>query len=104
MGPVARTYLFTLLAIQFQEGSIPSDREILKMLLLMPQDPGGSFDQEAVLEQVLQCFEPDGTGRLKNPRMDEIRGNQLDLAKAKSMGGRAGRNKQLQALPGESPG
>jgi len=103
MGPTARAYYFHLLGFQFAEGSLPSDRESLKRILLMPDDPGGQVDREAALTQVLECFQPDDNGRLRNARMEVIRSHQIAAHRAKSIAGKAGRMKQLGAEPGQSP-
>src|ERR1035437_9082576 len=65
MGPATRGTYLTLLIHQWREGSIPADRSQIKRLLLSPKDPmtvkleeDDSLDYDAILDQVLRCFEP----------------------------------------------
>jgi hypothetical protein len=104
MGPVARSYFLILLMVQWREGYIEDSLKSLRRLLVLPCDPvlsipsippgSGSpddfdiIDYDAVLEQVLQCFEPLSEGRLVNRRLHELRNQQLAQLEAKSKGGK----------------
>jgi hypothetical protein len=106
MGPVARSYYMTLLMIQWREGVLPESRKTLQRLLMLPSDPvvtpkqdsfpiGGNsqretLDYEAILDQVLECFESDGHGGLINSQLNGIRNEQLRIVEAKSKGGKKG--------------
>src|SRR5579863_4532964 len=114
MGPVARCYYMTLLAQQWQEGSIPSDRTEVERLLIMPSDyqeegyvngaGPKAIDLKATIDKVLACFEPNGKGGLVNKRMEVIRRYHNNIRKAKSEGGKNGRMRQIQSKPGHTPG
>ena len=88
-----------LLWWQWREGSLPADPEHMAKLA------GAS-----VSAQVMGRFPVtrDADGRRRNPRLDEIRRDQLALIEARSLAGKAGRAKQIrtkrQARPGQSPG
>lgn len=117
MGPVARSYYLILLMVQWREGYIPESRNTLQRLLTLPSDPlisvprypadAGSdddmdlLDYEAILEQVLECFSPDGNGRLSNRKLKSIRDEQLRVVEAKSRGGKQS-SKSLKRVPQDS--
>ncbi len=104
MGPVARSYYLILLMVQWREGHIPESRKSLQRLLTLPSDPLVSvpsissqehpesdfdlLDYEAILDQVLICFAPDGDGHLINAKLKSIRDEQLRVMEAKSRGGK----------------
>lgn len=104
MGPVARSYYLTLLICQWREGSLPADRKTLQRLLVLPCDPLRSdlqlslnsdphqrmdgIDHDAVLDQVLECFDLTDAGVFVNARLNSIREQQLRVVEAKSRGGK----------------
>jgi len=106
MGPVARSYYLTLLMIQWREGVLPESRKTLQRLLVLPSDPvvtpkqdslptpyqshKETLDYDAILDQVLECFESDGQGGLINSTLNDIRNEQLRIVEAKSKGGKKG--------------
>lgn len=112
MGPVARSYFLILLIIQWREGHIQESRKTLRRLLVLPCDPARRlpsyapdaepsepevlFDHEAVLNQVLACFKPDGNGGLINSRLDIIRKHQIAICEAKSRGGKRNKKNKLE--------
>jgi hypothetical protein len=114
MGPIARSYFLILLMVQWREGHIPDSRETLERLLTLPSDPrryipsvpGNSGAQEdfdatdygAVLDQVLECFGPNGGSGLVNARLKSIRSEQLRVLEAKSRGGAKSARTQARLL------
>lgn len=114
MGPVARSYYLILLMHQWREGFIKDSRKTLLRLLTLPSDPvvsvprfppdsgSGSdmdlLDYEAILDQVLECFDSDGNGGLVNKRMQGIRNEQLSVRERKSEGGKKARLKSLERV------
>lgn len=104
MGPIARSYFLILLMVQWREGHIPESRKTLERLLTLPSDPvhevsrfsdrpsaqqdSDGINYEAVLDQVLECFGPNGGSGLVNSRLKSIRDKQLSVVEAKSRGGR----------------
>jgi hypothetical protein len=118
MGPVARSYYLILLMVQWREGYIPDSHNTLRRLLTLPCDPlisvprfppdAGSdddmdlLDYDAIIDQVLECFSPDGDGRLSNGKLKAIRNEQLRVIEAKSRGGKQSA-KSLKRVSQESP-
>lgn len=118
MGPVARSHYLILLMLQWREGHIPECRKTLQRLLTLPSDPVkavsqlsiGShpndsqdrLDYDAILEQVLERFVPDGDGGLVNETLKSIREEQLRVMEAKSRGGKHS-SKTHKRVPEESP-
>lgn len=113
MGPVARAYYAELLRTQWEEGSIPDDRDAIRKLLTMPMDPreyvpgyGGApdgeerdrdmdtLDYETILSQVLECFELDGKGGLQNRKLNSIRLEQIKRFESKKKASLAGNRKR----------
>jgi hypothetical protein len=104
MGPACRYFYLHFLMCQWREGSIPSDRRELLRMLRFPCDyfvdgvveslcsdplnggPDDWLDMDAALGSVLECFEPDGDGRLVNRRLESLRKYHLGLKKAFSNG------------------
>jgi uncharacterized protein YdaU (DUF1376 family) len=108
MGPVARSFFLVLLMHQWREDSIPADRKLLRLLLLMPSDPtiaredAGSrledfVDYDAVLDQVLQCFAPTDKGGLVNGRMETIRAGRDQKRDKSAIGGQRGGRARSEA-------
>ena len=86
MSPAARGCYVDLLTYQSQHGRIPDDdRQICRLLSLFPDE------WEAVKDEVLEKF-PDG----KNPRMEEVIQETLNLREKKAEAGRKGAAKRWQ--------
>lgn len=108
MGPVARCYYLTLLSHQWQEGSIPEDRQAISRILNMPDDRLSNgyleyltdtvhepyLDLKSTLDMVLACFKSNGRGRLVNERMEIVRRYHANVHAAQSKGAKESWNRR----------
>ena len=112
MGPATRYIYIMLLSHQWQEGSLPSDRQSIQRLIdSIPKDwqtqeqidamlsndltdhqSGHLFDYDAVISQIVSCFELQND-RLVNKRLSEIRNRQVKTHIAREKGAEKSREK-----------